>query len=69
MSLSYCGNVQVPRILKHIYGNASIFLERKYKIYKDIIYHTSLKLYTPNSLQSINSVNCWNSLRALDTTT
>jgi hypothetical protein len=40
--LSYCGGNQVPRILKWLYKDATIYLERKYKIYKDILYYTSI---------------------------
>jgi hypothetical protein len=40
--ITYCGGVQVPRILKWLYKDATIYLERKYNKYKDILYYTSI---------------------------
>lgn len=42
--LSYCGNQQIPRILNHLYEDATIYLERKYKIYQDILRETNCSL-------------------------
>ncbi len=36
-TVSYCGNVQIPRILNHFYKDATIYLDRKYLTYKNII--------------------------------
>ena len=36
MSIAYGGNVQVKRILDHLYLDSNIYLERKFKIYKEL---------------------------------
>lgn len=30
-TIRYCGNIQVPRIINHIYINSKVYLDRKYK--------------------------------------
>lgn len=39
--IDYSGNIQVPRILNYIYKDATIYLERKYNTYLDILNHTT----------------------------
>lgn len=35
------GNLQVERILNHIYNNSNIYLERKFNVYKELLAHNS----------------------------